>query len=346
MGKCKQVVKAPIFVVGTPRSGTTLTAKILGKHSRLFMPGETHFFDDIYARRGDLGDTSDPLAIKKIVDRLQSIYDRYFELPDQQRVNELFSDPVALEQLKRPHSDYKEVLSCFMEIQMRHEGKQRWGNNVPRDIFNVDDILSLYPDAKFVVCIRDVRDFMLSYKGKWRVTGDAHTERLKQLYHPVVTSILWKSSMRLLPAIQKKIPTDNLIIIRYEELVTNPVDVVQKICELVGEEFEPAMLDVDTHNSSNRSESKGIFSTSVERWRTELSPDEIAVAQWLTTLELTTLGYPLERVAANPLKVIGIFAATPFALWKALRANAGTRGPLLPYLLRRISSLVTGQSRY
>jgi len=45
----------PIFVVGTPRSGTILTAKILGRHSHIFMPGETHFFDDIYSRRIELG---------------------------------------------------------------------------------------------------------------------------------------------------------------------------------------------------------------------------------------------------------------------------------------------------
>lgn len=42
---------APIFVFGIPRSGTTLTAMIIGRHSRLFMSGETHYIDDIYSRR-------------------------------------------------------------------------------------------------------------------------------------------------------------------------------------------------------------------------------------------------------------------------------------------------------
>ncbi len=42
-------------MVGTPRSGTTLCASILGRHSTIYMGGENHFFEDIYARREQLG---------------------------------------------------------------------------------------------------------------------------------------------------------------------------------------------------------------------------------------------------------------------------------------------------
>ena len=55
-----------------------------------------------------------------------------------------------------------------MNIQMRSQGKSRWGNNVPKDIFNIDKILSFYPDAKILVCIRDPRDFLVSYKHFWQ----------------------------------------------------------------------------------------------------------------------------------------------------------------------------------
>jgi len=39
---------SPIFVLGTPRAGTTLMARILDRHPRLFAPGETHFFEEIW----------------------------------------------------------------------------------------------------------------------------------------------------------------------------------------------------------------------------------------------------------------------------------------------------------
>ena len=52
---------APIFVLGMPRSGTTLTAKILGRHQKIFAlaPGETHYFHDVWSRRRELDDLQD-----------------------------------------------------------------------------------------------------------------------------------------------------------------------------------------------------------------------------------------------------------------------------------------------
>ena len=65
----------PVFIIGTPRSGTTLTAKILGRHSNIFMPGETHFFDDVYsvvfgAGSRNLGDRLWQLGDVKFIDGL------------------------------------------------------------------------------------------------------------------------------------------------------------------------------------------------------------------------------------------------------------------------------------
>ena len=34
--------------------------------------------------------------------------------------------------------------------------------------------------------IRDIRDFLKSYKGKWKITSDNEAGRLKKLYHPVM----------------------------------------------------------------------------------------------------------------------------------------------------------------
>jgi len=332
-------VRSPIFIVGTPRSGTTLMAGILGRHPNIFMPGETHFFDDIYARRNEIGDPRDPEVMGRIVGRLLTLYKRYYELPDQERVAQLLSDPSVFAGMKTACKDYRDVLSYFMEVQMRHEGKIRWGNNTPRDLFNVPEILALYPEAKFVVCTRDVRDFLLSYKEKWKITGAEHVWRLKQLYHPVVTSLLWKSSVRMLSGIEAIVPVGSLIVVGYEELVTNPEATVRKICRVVGEEFVPSMLDVDTHNSSYNTDGQGIFVSSVHRWRTALSAEEIVVAQWLTHSDLMAFGYPLDKAQPNFLRLAWILISAPYALIRALSANKGTRGPLIPYVGRRLLSL-------
>ena len=201
---------APVFIVGTPRSGTTLTARILGRHSRLFMPGETHFFDDVYSRATELGDPADRSARLAIAQRLHTIYDRFYEPEDQQRIARLFPAVQDLAAALDGCTGYGAVLDRFMRLQMQAAGKQRWGNNAPRDLFSVRDIRTFFPDARLVICVRDIRAFLYSYQGKWKVTGAAHVERLKKLYHPVVTSYLWKSSMQQLPlleAMDSRMPT-------------------------------------------------------------------------------------------------------------------------------------------
>jgi hypothetical protein len=330
----------PIFVVGTPRSGTTLTAKILGRHPRIFMPGETHYFDDVFSRSRQLGELSDTKGLASVAERLRTLYERYYEPEDQERIERMFPQPVDLQQDLQGCSDYGCVLDRFMSLQMQDAAKNRWGNNAPRDLFSFKTIRNVFPDAKFVVCIRDVRAFLFSYQGKWKVTGKGHVERLKKLYHPVVTSYLWKSSMRQIELLESLVPSVDRVIVRYEDLVSAPEDTVRDICKTIEEEFDPLMLEVTTHNSSEAGQESGIFVSSVSRWLTGLTPEEIAIGQNIAGKELYRYGYSRAEISPGRLRILGIWLATPIALWRALAANKDVRGPLIPYLARRVGSLL------
>ena len=333
--------KSPIFIVGTPRSGTTLMAKILGRHSRLFMPGETHFFDDVYAFRKSFGNLDNPDTRECVASKLADHYKRYWEIQDQERIDSIIRNrPEQWNQWRDGMHEYRDALSGFMELQMELEGKYRWGNNAPIDIFNIEEILSFYSDAKFIICVRDPRDFLLSYKGKWHITGEEHVERLRKLYHPVITSLLWKSSMRQLPWLKSKIPQGNWLIVRYEDLVTITEDTVRRVCDTIGEHFEAQILEVRENNSSADRQQQGIFSTSIERWRHNLDPAEIAVAQHLIGVEMAELAYTQENISAPMMALASIYLGAPWAFVRAMRANAEMRGPLIPYLARRIKCLL------
>lgn len=330
---------APIFIVGAPRCGTTLTARILGRHSRIFMAGENHFFEDIYARRQELPSPDTAPAKSEIMERLSTLYGRYNQNEDQARIDKLFANPDIRQQLNASFSDYRSILNTFMRVQLQITQKPRWGNNTPKDLFHVAEILSFYPDAKIIVCVRDVRDFLLSYKDRWKVTTAGHRARLRELYHPVVTSLLWKSSMRQVTALSNLVPTGNMLVSKYEDLVRDPAWAVKRMCACVGEAFEPDMLNIRTHNSSDPTQRSGIFRSSVSRWRGRLTSEEVFLAQWLTHRELTGLGYHTERIKVSALKLAAILTASPFALFKALAANKDKRGPLIPYLAKRTAAL-------
>jgi Sulfotransferase family len=329
----------PIFVVGPPRSGTTLMAKILGRHSRIFMPGETHFFDDIYSRRRELGELGNLDSIAKIIARLRTLYARYNERPDQERVDRLLGDRQTVEKLRACRS-YEEILSCFMELQMRVLGKARWGNNVPKDIFHVKEIISFYPDAKIVICVRDVRDFLLSYQKKWTTTSEENTDRLRRLYHPILTSLLWTASAKQILHLRKLVPPENCLIVHYEKLVANPETVIRDICRFIGEAFEENMLNVEEQNSSFAVQQNGIYSSSVGRWRRALTNEEAYTAQKITKKYLGSLGYTTEKLEINPFRLGYIWITLPFALGRAVHANKMIREPLVPYIARRFSALL------
>ena len=103
-------MRPPIFIIGTPRSGTTLTARILGKHSRIFMPGETHFFEDIYSRRKEWGEYINRKTSEVILERLSNMYGRYNEPTDQKRIDFLFENEKNIDSLVLSWENYRD---CF-----------------------------------------------------------------------------------------------------------------------------------------------------------------------------------------------------------------------------------------
>lgn len=330
----------PIFIVGAPRSGTTLTARILGNHSRIFMPGETHFFEDIYARQEEFGDPRNPEVAKKLTEQLSTLYAKLHEPFDQQRVQQLLSQPAIRTYLNAPYDNYGEVLSRFMEIQMREQGKVRWGNHVPRDLFCIESIQKFYPSARIIACVRDVRDFLVSYKQKWRATSQENVARLKTLYHPVVTSLLWKASIKRISGLPDILPQQQVFIFRYEDLVSDPERMTRRICEFLNESFEENMLNILNSNTSSASiYEKGIYTSSVGRFRNGLSNEEVFLAQVICRQQMERYGYQRTIVNVNLLRIALILCMTPFALSRALYVNRKKYGPLIPYLARRLNIL-------
>jgi hypothetical protein len=328
----------PIFVVGTPRSGTTLTARILGRHSALFMPGETHFMDDVYARRRQLGEPSRIETVRAANQRLRTIYARFNEPDDQVRVDDLFRRR-GLE-LARPVADWRALFTRFMALQMGDTGRARWGNQVPRDIFNVEALLALWPDARFVVCIRDPRDFLASYRGKAGVAATAvQARRAELLYHPVVTARIWNATLARVAWMRRRLSPAQWLQVRYEELVGDTEHVVQAICRTVDLPFEATVLQVRGNNSSvpaNRAAPGGIFTHSVGRWRRDLPAADALLAQYVAGRRMREFGYAPEPLHAGVARPVLVAAQTPWAVYRGLRANRHLRGPLLPYLAKRL----------
>jgi len=305
------------------------------------MPGETHFFDDIYYRKNNFGNFNDRSVKKVVFEKLRDIYISYNESEDQIRIENIFKKEHIFEDFIEKCNDYEDVLTWFMEIQMKWEGRKRWGNQVPRDIFNIKTIRKIFPDAKFIVCVRDIKDFLSSYKNKWKTANSpTNRDRLKTIYNPIITTFLWKLSVRQYLKIKDVVLSGNLYLLKYEDLVNFPEKTTQLLCQFVGESYEPEMLKLKFSNSSFLYNDKGIYKNSISRWRNELSSEEIFISQFIAKNELGKLKYEVLNIGCDPLKVLALLSKAPAAFFKAMSANQEKRSSILLYLLNRIKPLI------
>lgn len=331
--------RPPIFVVGPPRTGTTLLARILRRHPEVFFGGEAHFFEDIYGRRRQLGEPSSPDAKNVVLSRLETLYGRFDEPAAQRTIDRLLARQANRERL-RAAGTYRDIFDEWMSLQAEAAGKTRWGNHCPRDLFHLEEVRALFPEAKLILCVRDVRGFLASYKHQWRTCAHG-ADRKRKLYHPIVTSLLWRACIGRVRTARDLFAADRSLIVRYERLVGTPEATVRGVCEFLDVPFDANLLALEGSNSSfaEESEEEGIFTSSVGRWREEISREEIYIAEKVAGHFLAELDYVAERPRPNPFRVGALLASFPIATLRALHAGRTTRGPLLPYLRQRVAAL-------
>src|SRR5687768_3229239 len=132
---------APVFVVGLPRSGTTLLAAMLGAHSRLDCGPETHFFSHLQRARSDRILTPRTWP-RRGVELITSI------VVGDTPVHHLFD--VSTDELEaflaaRPPS-VQVLLESLTAIRAARHRKARWIEKTPNHLLHVEKIRSLYPE--------------------------------------------------------------------------------------------------------------------------------------------------------------------------------------------------------
>ncbi len=109
----RAIALKPIFVVGAPRSGTTLVGKILGQHPKIHSPGETHFFEDIWSRRQDLGQLKTEVELSVAVARVMTLFQRYNFPETQQFVDSCVTPAALLQQTLELGGGYGALYATF-----------------------------------------------------------------------------------------------------------------------------------------------------------------------------------------------------------------------------------------
>ena len=211
---------SPVFVVGCPRSGTTLMQTMLDSHPRLSVIYEANFLVDIpLGLQSSLANASEALTLAEVHPNSQTYGF------DTQTVR------AACRELGI--TDAAGAMRVLAASQALAQGKRRWGNKTPKALLHLAELAIVYPDAQFIHVIRDGRD---SAYPQARVSGRS----------VVQGALLWRTGMRTGRRAGSRLGPDRYLEVRLEELLSSPEEQIRRMCIFLGEDFDQSLLHSHT----------------------------------------------------------------------------------------------------
>lgn len=278
----------PIFVVGCPRSGTTMLQLMLHSHPRIAVPPENRYFLRGYQQRasfGDLRDADNRRALGEFITKGRQFRD--FKLDRDLVVKAIVEAPPTL------GSAYETVMREFAAA----NGKQRWCDKRPAYLQHTTAILRLFPDAQFVHLVRDGRSCVASLKRMpWWKGGAA------------AGVVHWVSAIDRGRALKRSMPESTWFELQYEKLVSHPETELRALCAFLAEGFDPAMLSpqlakagiVPDRKQWHANTAGSVSTGRVESWRSELERDEVQLIEYVARRRLRAYGYEVGGELGRP----------------------------------------------
>lgn len=275
-----------IFLIGAPRSGTTLLARMLSAHSQVLGRAEPHLITPI----AHLG-----------------YYDTVQKAPyDQNNVAQAIKELVA--DLPRGEADYLDALRAYTDtiyerILATAPGKRYFLDKTPAYALVLPFLTRLYPHARYVVLTRHPLAVLSSYVESF-FDGDY---AVAVAHNPILA--------RYVPALARMVRDQPvpLVHVRYEELVKDPETHFRRVCDHLDVPFEAAAIQYGESGEAFKGlgDPTGVgkhtrpVTGSVSRWAAEIAnkPDVLAlvsrVLDELDPADLDTLGYPRAKIVAQ-----------------------------------------------
>jgi len=275
----------PVFIAGQERSGTSLLYALLGSHSRISMTRRLNWWTFFDRRYGELSDDGD---LDRCLDAMMH-YRRHLKLePD---AAQLRADFVA-----GPRT-YGRLLSLLARQRADRVGKPRWGDKSLHTERYAERVFSEFPDATIIHIIRDPRDRYASTLKRWSGGRGG----------VAVASAIWNRTADLAVRHSADYP-DRYMALRYEDLAQQPEEQLKRVCELIGETYEPQMLGMgadpdfrEAGNSSYGEPTAGAISTSsIGRYREVLTDWQIRHIQDRAGARLEYWDYPVHEASMRP----------------------------------------------
>lgn len=313
----EQLDNTPIhFIIGAGRSGTTLLTAVLNAHPNICCTPEVKpvmTFYTPYAQQKKLSESivTDfhyflqlryKAALKKKHDSGRNLFDKQW-----------FDDL----QTQLPQFSYanfaKYILLSLNPFQKNTDDIKVLIDKNPTYTFCTEELIKLYPQAKFLIAVRDYRSYYLSQKQN--IDNTLFSRFLNK--SAAANAYFWQLHYLEINRLQQQYP-QKVMLVPYEKMVSDKENLLKEICSFLDIPMNDAMIQhnqnetaqkrlQDTQNDESLNEyekrkkenlGKTIFTDRLEAWKNELTPAEISSCEAICGEIGTQFGYqPTQNIS-------------------------------------------------
>jgi hypothetical protein len=329
--------KAPMFfIIGRPRSGTTLLRVLFEAHPNVTIPPESPFIINLYKKYGKV--TSwDENIIKEFCDDLfkQRYFDKWLIGRD-----DLLEKLLILKGEVSFQDMVRQVCLSYTSVFYKEE-IQLIGDKNPAYSLFAGRIHKLFPEAKIIHITRDYRDNYLSLVN---VNFEV----------PIVPLVIyrWKFAHKRMQKLKKNNP-GLICSIKYEDLATDPEKYFREVCRFLGLEFYPDVLEFYKKKAEVEKVYAGseeialvhkslFYPISTDRmnlWKKQMTERQIRVADLVAGKTAVKAGYEQKFPNFN----LGLYLwILPTLIYASIMYRLILMGDHLPYKMRNSLTQVLG----
>ena len=279
-----------LFVVGCPRSGTTLLQRMLDNHPRLAVSNDSHFIP-LAVRDVPVG--VDPTLTDELVTWVRE-YKRFYRLG-------LDDEQVAA--AAGGARTYSEFVGGLYACYARAHGKELAGEKTPDYVKHLPRLRSLFPWARFVHIVRDGRDVALSAR-EWAHDGKGPSKLSMWEEEPIAVCALWWRAMVARGMRDGAALGSAYHEVRYERLVLDPEPVLGDVADHLGLAYTDAMVNfhVGRTRDNPRLSAKSAWlpaTPGLRDWRAAMGDRDLTLFELLAGDLLAELGYELSGLTVT-----------------------------------------------
>ena len=294
----------PIFIVGLPRTGSTLWSNIIGIDETVMRFGEMHYlnpwhYDINYFVKNEAGELLDDENARLLVNKLFSgkIYKglrgNYWQ--QIQKINPVeLQDRLATKFIKSDRS-LSALFKLLVAESTEIRGYSKCLIKFPVHISRIGWLLKVCPEAKVIHITRDPRATALSK------TNDPGGIAVK-FNSFFITRVLIRQVMMIFVALQyiqssivhsRYKDNPNYALFKYEDLLFEPENVIRELCEFAGLNYSVAMLQPRKGQPSSITGKRkhGFDPASAVRWKEKMNGVEVRFFTWITRSSMKRFGY-------------------------------------------------------